>query len=561
VGLFATIGVASVLTGGALAFASWWILDRIDGTRRLPGSVVLLVDLRGSLNDAEPEGLRALPFRRDLGLSETVLALDRAANDVRVRGLVARVDDTSHGFAGAQELREAVRRFGETGKTTLAFAASFGELGPANEGYYLATGFDQVVLQPIGLVGLTGLSAEVPFFKPLLDRLGIVADVEKREAYKTAFDSATETGLTPANREMLESMLGGLSAQLVDGIAQGRKLDRSEVQRIVDGGPYDSNEAVARRLVDRAGYWDEVLAEAERTGSIVRLVDYVRSTEEHVPAGATPVAFFRAQGLIVQGRGGIGAGIAADDTAQAIADAVRDRDIRALLVRVDSPGGSAVGSETVGRQIRRAVQAGKPVIIAMGNAAASGGYWISMNASRIIAQPGTLTGSIGVIAGKPVLAGLWEKLGVNWAQLKQSANADMWSLNAPFNGAGQARMSQLLDSIYGEFKAGVASGRNLPPERVDEIAKGRVWLGSEAVGIGLVDELGGLHEAQNAIRQALRLPSTAALDLRPYPPEAGPFERLAELVSDDSGWLSRIGLVLEAMAPALPAQMPPLQVR
>src|SRR4051794_2220735 len=220
-GLFATIGVITVLVATLATFGGWWMVGRLEHLRGLPSSMVLVADFRGELSDAQPGGLSGLRLKQHLGLSDVVLTLDRAAHDPRVKGLIAKIDDTGHGIAGAQELRDAVKRFAASGRPTMAYADSFGELGPANEGYYLATAFEQITLQPVGLVGLTGLMAEVPFFKTLLDRLGIVADVEKREAYKTAFDSATETGLTPENREMVEQMVKGLSAQLAQGIAEG----------------------------------------------------------------------------------------------------------------------------------------------------------------------------------------------------------------------------------------------------------------------------------------------------------------------------------------------------
>jgi protease-4 len=560
VGLLATVGLLVVLLVGGVAAGGWWVARHFEHAARLPAQMVLVADLRGGLDDAPAEGLAGLGIGGwGLGLSDVVLALDRAAQDPRVKGLVARLDDTSHGLAGAQELREAVQRFRASGRFAVAFADSFGELGSGNEGYYLATSFERIRLQPVGLVGLTGLMAEVPFAKALLDRIGVTAAFERREQYKTAFDSATEYGLTPANRTMLEQLLASLSTQLVAGIAQGRDLDEAAVRRLIDEGPFTAEEAVGNGLVDDLAHWDEVLADAKAGAASVDLDDYAAAAPDE-PGEAAAIAFVRASGPIVRGSGLAGR-IGADDMAMALGDAIDDDEVRAILLRVDSPGGSAVASETIARQVRRAIAAGKPVIVAMGNAAASGGYWMSMEATKIVAQPGTLTGSIGVIAGKPVLAGLWDRLDVTWERLPAAANADMWSLNAPYSPTGKARLDHLLDGIYASFKDGVVQGRKLPPEKVEAIAKGRVWAGSDALGIGLIDELGGLYEARQATRVALGLPADAPLDLRPFPQPRTPFDRALELLRAESGVLGRIASAVTAVVDPGIARMPALRVR
>jgi protease-4 len=562
VGLLATIGAITVLVVLALVLGGWWLVHYLERGAWLPDTFVLVADLRGSLDDRPPRGLTSFRLEPSLSLSEAVLAIDRAAADPRVKGLVARLDDTGHGFAAAQELRDAVGRFRESGRPAVAFADSFGELGPGNEGYYLATAFEQINLQPVGLVGLTGLIAEVPFARELLDRVGIEPSFGKREAYKSALDSLTETGLTPANREMLTRLLNDLSNQLVQGIATGRSLDEAAVRSLLDGGPYAAEAALERGLVDRLAHWDEVLETARGELEAVELGDYARASSARDDA-ATEVALVRGIGPITRGEGdGLGdAGIAADELAGDLSDAIDDPDVTAILLRVDSPGGSAVASETIARQVRRAKAAGKPVVVAMGNAAASGGYWISMDATSIVAQPATLTGSIGVIAGKPVLSGLWDQLEVRWAQLPAAANADMWSVNTPYSELGRERLGELLDAIYGDFKAGVAAGRSLPAERVDELAQGRVWTGAEAKSLGLVDHLGGLVEAQDALRTALGLEPGAPLELRPYPAPRTPFGQALELLRADLGPMLRlIDFVGAILAPGN-ARMPPFAIR
>jgi protease-4 len=562
VGLLATIGALTLLLAVALAVGGWWLVQQLERARGLPESILLVADLREGLDDRLPDPLARLRLEPRLGLSEAVLALDRASRDPRVKGLVARLGDGAQGYATIQELRAAIGRFRAAGgRSTVAFADSFGELGPGNQPYLLATAFERIRLQPVGLVGLTGLMAEVPFAKALLDDLGVSLSIGKREQYKTAFDSLTETGLTPANREMLEELLASLAGQLAGGIAEGRGLAEGRVRAIIDGGPYDAAEAVELGLVDDLAYWDEVLAEAKAAtdGETVPLAAYAAATEPEEGAG-TPVALVRASGPIFRGEGQFG-GIAADSLAEALGDAVEDVEVAAILLRLDSPGGSAVASETVARQIRRSVAAGKPVIVSMGNTAASGGYWIAKDATTILAQPATLTGSIGVIGGKPVLAGLWEELKISWARLPTAANADMWSNQSDYSPAGRARLEGLLDAIYQSFKAGVAEGRKLPPETVERIAKGRVWSGREAVELGLVDELGGLLEAQAAVRMAVGLDPAAALDLRPFPKPRSPFAEALELLRGEVGGLLGFMRGTAALLGPGVARMPPLQLR
>jgi protease-4 len=563
IGLLAGVGVLAILLAVGAATLVWYALPRPPA---LPQRFVLAADWRGELAEAvAAPDLLSLELTPALTVSEVVLGLDAAARDPRVAGLVVRLDDTAHGFAVAQELRAAVGRVRAAGKFTIAHADSFGELSSGNEGYYLASAFDEIHLQPVGLVGLTGLKAELPLARDLLSSLGIELEVVRRAEYKTALESFTESELTAPNREMLDAMLDVLDAQLVQGIAGGRHLDPAEVRRLVDSGPFTGEEALAARLVDRVAHEDESFAAARsRPGgstATVALADYA-ATLEHDQATAPRVALIRAVGAIRRGEGGIGSGVAADEMAAALAEAAEDDAVRAVLLRIDSPGGSAVASETIARGVRRVREAGKPVIASMGNAAASGGYWIAMDATRIVAQPATLTGSIGVVAGKPTLAGVWDKLGVNWAEIDRGANASIWSLNLPYSPQARARVEAIVDSLYGDFTAGVARGRSLPLDRVQAIAKGRVWTGETAKGLGLVDELGGLDTALLAVRRELGLPEGAALDIEPLPRPDNPLKAALRWLRPNAAALSGVAAVIRQLGEATgTATSLPLTVR
>lgn len=562
VGLLATIGALGILVVVGLAVLVWRFLPERPP---FPARFVLTADWGEALSETVgPPDLLDLQLLPKPTVSDVVLALDAAAKDPRVAGLAVRLGDARHGFAATQELRDAVRRFRASGRFAVAFADSFGELGPGNEAYYLATAFDEIHLQPVGLVGLTGLMAEVPLARELLASLGVELEVAKREQYKTALESFTQSELTPPNREMLEGLVGGLQRQLVAGIAEGRKLAPEEVERLIDRGPFTAEEALASRLVDRVDYPDQALGIAEnRAGpgaGRVELADYIA---EQPSTSGTGVALIRAAGMIRRGDHGVGAEIAAEDLAGALMDAAEDAGTRAVVLRIDTGGGSAVASETVARAVQRVQAAGKPVIVSMGNATASGGYWIAMGADHIVAQPGTITGSIGVIAGKPILSGAWGKLGVNWAGIGRGAHADMWSVNQPYSPEARARVEAILDAIYGSFKAGVARGRSLPPERVDEIAKGRVWIGAEAKGLGLVDELGGLAEALAAARRELGLPEGAALAIELLPRPKNPLQQALRWLGPEAGaLLQALAAARQLVAAATgTVALPPVSVR
>ncbi|HRY24199.1 MAG: S49 family peptidase [Geminicoccaceae bacterium] len=556
VGFLAVVGALALVVLVAAIAGGIWFTRQFTAGPELPERIVLTLDLGEPLVETVPgDPLATIGLEQPLELGEIVLALERAAADPRVRGLVARLDATDHGMAVAQELRATIDRFRAGGRFARAWADSFGELGPGNEGYYIATAFDEIHLQPGGMVGLTGLLAEIPFVRPLLDRLGIQAEVIRRSDYKTAFDSLVEDGLTAAHAEMMNDLLDQIYAALVDGVAASRGLAPAEVERLIDAGPFTGEAALAAGLVDGLAFRDEVLdralAEAGPGSAAVGLAAYARAEPESDGEPPATVALIVAQGTIQRGTAGFDAFIGADDLAAQLAEARDDDAIDAVVLRLDTGGGSAVASETIGREVELLRQAGKPIVVSMGNAAASGGYWIAMGASHIVAEPATLTGSIGVIAGKPVLAGLWEQLGVNWATLQRGENAGYLSLNRPFDALARERLERAVGALYERFKAGVAEGRGLPPNSVEALAQGRVWLGSEAVGLGLVDELGGILEARAAAARLLELPAGSIPHLQRYPEPPSTFERLRELFDQPSlpGLASLIALWHGALLP------------
>jgi protease-4 len=564
VGALAAIGALALLALIGAAAGAWLMLPSRPS---LPERMVLTLDLReGIAETTGDDPLAALAGGWQPSLTQVVLALDQARADERVAGLLVRLDGEGLGFAQLQELRGAVKRFRDQGKRAIAHADSFGEFGPGNAGYYLASAFERIDLQPVGALGLTGLIVEVPLARDLLDRVGVLPAGDRRGVYKTIYDTFAESTMTPAHRESLQSLVSSLDEQFRQGLGEGRGLEPQALAELIDGGPYMAPEAQSLGLVDRLSYWhdtaDELRDLAGEGGDLVDLLDYARAIE---PASDAPVV------ALVHGIGQIQSGdseqsplgewtMGGDTVAGALSDATEDPDVQAILFRISSGGGSAVASDTIGRQVRRAGEAGKPVIVSMGDVAASGGYWIAMDATKIVAAPGTLTGSIGVVAGKPVLSQLWQDIGINWGRAQRGANADMWTTTLNYGPRGQARLEAFLDGTYEAFVAGVARGRGLSEEKVLAAAEGRVWTGAQAKERGLVDALGGFADALAVTRQEIGLAPDAPIALRRYPMPRSLWEQALQLAFNAQTRLFSLETWLERLSPGV-LSTPPIVIR
>lgn len=492
---------------------------------RVPDGVVLELRLERELTDGPGDPLGELLGRPTTTLRDVVEALDRAAGDDRVVGLVAHVGAAEHGVAHVQELRDAVIRFRESGKFAVAFAETFGELQPGNQGYDLATAFDEIWLQPSGSVGLTGLISSSMFVAGTLEKLDVEAQGDHRKEYKNAFNMFKERRFTEAHREAVQSILDDMFGQLVAHIAERRGKSPDEVRRIIDDGPYLASAALDAGLVDALGYRDDVLKSIEgRVGDEPRLL-YL---EKYLERAGRPhdkgrkIALIQGIGPVVRGSGGFDpvrgeSSLASDTVASAFRAAIDDDTVEAIVFRVDSPGGSAVASDTVWREVVRAREAGKPVVVTMGNVAGSGGYYVACAASKIVAQPGTITGSIGVLGGKPVTLGLWNKLGVTFDEVHTSKNATFYSPLHRYDEGEWKQLQAWLDVVYAQFKERVAEGRGMTDEQVEAVAKGRIWSGERAKELGLVDELGGYATALRLAREEAGIPADAAVELALFP--------------------------------------------
>ena len=513
----------------------------------LPGTV-LEVDWA----TVPPESLSSSPlqvaaagFQKPLTLRQTVTALDRASRDDRVTSLLARVQPALAPLALLQELRQAVLAFRAAGKHATAWAESF----PGNGSYYLASAFDRVLLQPSGSVGLVGVAASATFLGDTLPWIGLEPDFGKRHEYKNAVNLFTETGFTEPHREATERLLESQLEQLVAGIAEGRGLSAEQVRALVDGGPHEAEQAVAAGLVDAVAFRDEVMAEAKgEDGALLYLVRYAKRAKPKGLKKAPRIAVLDVTGAIAPGRNGVkpglppGPGTGSDTATAALREAVADDKVKAIILRVDSPGGAVGASEAIWREALQARAAGKPVVASMGGVAASGGYYVAVGADRIVASPGTITGSIGVFSGKFVTTGLRRRVRAATDVLRLNPNADMYGTQAPFTPDQRAKLDVSLDKVYDTFTARVAEGRGLAPEAVDAVARGRVWTGADAAERGLVDVLGGFATAVAEAKELAGLAPDAVVAIAGFP-KAGPLDRFRPKESSDPpaarllGWL------------------------
>ncbi len=513
--------------------------DKLSRLRqRHTAPLILELDLSEGLAEEPPGGMvsAVLTMRRPR-LADVLDGLRRAGADDKVRALVVKIGGRRIGLARVQELRSAVAEFRQSGKATVAWAETYGEFGPGNTAYYLATAFDRVWVQPSGDVGLTGLSLEQWFLRGTLDKLGLEYEVGKRHEYKNAADRFTEHGFTGPAREALQQLASSLTGQITEAVAERLAIPTAKARELIDNGPYVAEEALELGLVDALGYRDEVYDDVRKTAGpdahLLYLGRYHRSRVLAERARKLPepagdmVALIYAAGPIRRGRSGrgplSGGAMGSDTVSAALRTAAADRRVRAIVLRVNSPGGSYVASDTIWREVVRARQAGTPIVVSMGDVAASGGYYISMAADAIVAQPGTITGSIGVLSGKPVTSSLLERVGITTDSVTVGAHADMFSTTRPFSADEWAKINSWLDRIYADFTGKVAMGRNMTQEQVHEIARGRVWTGADAAGIGLVDHLGGLDDAVALARRKAGLPDSAPV--RGYP-RTSPLDRL-----------------------------------
>lgn len=560
----------------------------------LPSKILLTYTFKSGIGEKLPKPSITQPFvHTTTTIRDLTEALEGAAKDDRVKGFVATIEDMKFSVAQVQEIRDAVAHFRKAGKFAYIFGESYGEMSSGMSDYYFASSFGQLWLQPVGIVGITGISAQVPFVKGTFDMVGVTAQFGHKGLYKSAPETFTATDMSEPNRRALTEMIGDLSRQMVTGVAEARGLTAEQVRMLIDNAPFTDQAALQAKLVDKIGYYDELMEAARKEAGLaekdktVDLADYApeaktklkgfrsfidevkkeveKEKQKELGKGKPKIALVLGSGEIVSFGGahaGMGdSGIEANDIVDAFKEVREDKDVAAVVFRIDSPGGSPTAAETIRRAVVETQKAGKPVIVSMGGYAASGGYWVATPADWIVAQPGTITGSIGVFGGKFVFADLWSKIGVNWVTISEGAHAGMWSFNRLFTAEEMAKFEATLDNIYEAFLQRVMQGRKMTHDQAFSVAEGRAWTGAQAKERGLVDELGGLARAIEVAKERAKLKPEDDVEVEQFPAEESPLDMLLELAGEKASLRPNLAITPEQLRELVERQVQAVQAQ
>lgn len=523
-----------------------------DRQRGAEAADVVVLTLHGRLSETGAEGQ---PFGGEAASLRKLLRRLRAAQESpKVKKIVLRIGGLETGRAQLAELRNAVRLTRKAGKQVIAHLDDAG-----NGEYFLATAADEIVMSDAGTLWFVGVAAQVTFLKGLLDKIGVQAELLHEGKYKGAAEPLTRDRMSDETREAMGALLDDSFAELVTAVSEARKLPEAEVRALVDRAPLTAQAALGARLVDRVanhrqdtqrlaakGSINWIYGQKKKeTGTLRSLMELLKPSELTKPPKEPHVALVYAEGPIIHGprRKGIGATAhVASYPLVATLEELRESDrAKAVVLRIDSPGGSALASEVIYQAVLRLAKA-KPVVVSMGDVAASGGYYIAAPASRILAQPGSITGSIGVVGGKFSVAGLFGKVGLATEVLTRGARADLFNLARPWTPEERTVVQAHMAHTYRLFVARVAEGRKLSPAEVEKVAQGRIWSGRAAQKLKLVDKLGGLLDAAAEAKQLAKLPSAAKIAVYPRPMTW--IERLQEgLGATETGVMATLGQV------------------
>ncbi len=558
------IGAVVIISSVFMAWTMSSILKDIEAEvemAKLPKEMVLYLEIDGDIPDQPGDVNFSQPFSQSVDtLRNYIDAIERAEKDPRVKGIYAMIKGGGMSVVHAQELRKALKNFEASGKFSYIFASAYDQgLGS----YYLASAFDEMWMQPMGVVMISGISAQVPYLRRVLDKIGVYPQIYKRKEYKSAFDTFTESKMPEESRRETKTLIEDIALTLGADISVDLDMTPEVFKGLIDKGLFMDQEALEAGLIDVLDYEDVLIEKITEqvTGDpkdkklayvkfdsyiseMVKGAGYNPKRAKAAALNAETIALVYAQGMIVEKSSSRASAqstdiqspfnrenvVAAEDIAPVLLEIAEDERYKAVVLRIDSPGGSPVASETILRAIQKVQEAGKSVTVSMGSTAASGGYWIASSADQIFAMPTTVTGSIGVIGGKFSLAKLWEKLEVNWDEVSWGEKAGMWSMNQPYNKAEAERVNAMMDNVYSSFIKRVAKGREMSEADVEEVARGRIWSGQRAVTVGLADQIGGLNDALDyaAVQLGGENRRDVFVDILPRP--LTPIEQLIKLL-------------------------------
>jgi protease IV len=553
-----TWGKRRALVIGILVLFFVLIIWAVSKPVRMMSNSVLVIDASGEIQEQRSLDIfSALNGTSVPILHDYVDAIDSARTDPRITGIVVRIAPLATGWGKLEEIRSHLLAYRKSGKPSICY---LGYDGTGNAEYYLASACQQIWLVPTGPVSIHGMMAEALFLRGTLDKLKIVPEFYHIAEYKTAGNMYTEKKFTPAHHEEVESLLTSIYSQYVSETSQARNINPETFKALLAKGPLLTKEAVESGIVDRLGYWDQVQEYFRTRDGDWNPISLKRYRMFTKTLGGQRVAVVHATGLIVSGDSqntpGGGFVMGGDSVASDIRNARTDSSIKAIVLRVDSGGGSVVASEVIRREIELA-RAAKPVVVSMSDVAASGGYWISTPANKIVADPNTITGSIGVVIGKFNISGLYNLLGLSTDHVVTSDNATIFSDQQNFTPAQRETIEKSLREIYAQFTEGVAQGRHMTVADVDKIGKGRVWSGAQAKQLGLVDELGGLDRAIEVAKQLAHIPASQSVQIVRFPEEKSFLQMLIEREKDEMNDSSSVEAVLRRLV----GVMEPVQAR
>ncbi len=515
---------------GVLAVIMMFNLLRLLGANQsvsvvtIPNNAIVTIDFNRTYNETYKDGLFAEIDDSGMTYFDLIKNINIAMLDDNVKAIIAKVNTTGLGLSQIQHLRATIRNFRKTGKTAYIFSSGMGELGQGTDEYYLATAFDKIYMQPNSDLGITGIDIEVPFIRETLKKIGLDAEFYTRYEFKNAVASLTDSHFSKPYKQQISHLGQEIYEELRNGIGEARQIPIETVDNLINQAPLSAETALENKLIDGIAYYTDLVQQVEEevSGKTISLPDYASNymqKTEDLPA----VAYLALEGTIVDGESSEmdlteDMLISADDVVKTIQEIKKNKYVKVLILRINSPGGSYTASNIIWHELEKLKQERHiPIVVSMGDYAASGGYFIALAGNQIFAEPLTLTGSIGVLGGKFVTAGLAKKIGVNWEDVKFGNNAGILSSTHKFTASEQKAFNRSLDNIYQDFTSKVMSERHIKQNEIDKLARGRVWLGADAAYNGLIDGIGDIDKALSTAKELAEIAPTQKFDILMYP--------------------------------------------